>query len=141
MHTIVYRLRPSVGAVIHTHSPAVTAFALAHRPLDVTYEALLHYGAADAIPVADWGPRGSDASLEAIERALDSAPTAPAVLLANHGLLAFAESPTRVARLIVALEEAAELSLAAESLGGAKPFPPGALQHKLEHTRRYAHAV
>ncbi|WP_204366850.1 class II aldolase/adducin family protein, partial [Mycobacterium sp. UM_CSW] len=33
MHSVVYNARIDVGSVIHTHSPAATAFALAHRPL------------------------------------------------------------------------------------------------------------
>ena len=37
MHTEVYRVRPQAGAVIHTHSPHLLAFALAGRPLPVLY--------------------------------------------------------------------------------------------------------
>lgn len=33
MHTVIYTQRPETGAVIHTHSPAATAFALAQKPL------------------------------------------------------------------------------------------------------------
>src|SRR6476659_9456828 len=28
MHAVVYRLKPEVGAVIHTHSPSVTTYAM-----------------------------------------------------------------------------------------------------------------
>src|SRR2546423_179703 len=59
MHSGVYRQRPGVGAVIHTHSPHVTSFALAHQPLPCVYEALLRFGVTEDIPVADWAPRGS----------------------------------------------------------------------------------
>ncbi len=38
MHSVVYNARSDVGAVIHTHSPAATAFALAHRPLPCRFE-------------------------------------------------------------------------------------------------------
>ena len=37
MHTEMYRVRPQAGAVIHTHSPHLLAFALAGRPLPVLY--------------------------------------------------------------------------------------------------------
>ncbi|POX79771.1 class II aldolase/adducin family protein [Mycobacterium kansasii] len=57
MHAAVYRARPNVGGVIHTHSPAVTAFALAHRPLPCRYEALLRFGQATAAPVVPWAPQ------------------------------------------------------------------------------------
>ncbi|ARG92439.1 hypothetical protein B1T50_11280 [Mycobacterium kansasii] len=57
MHAAVYRARPNVGGVIHTHPPAVTAFALAHRPLPCRYEALLRFGQATAAPVVPWAPQ------------------------------------------------------------------------------------
>ncbi len=33
MHSVRYSARRDAGGIIHTHSPAATAFALAHRPL------------------------------------------------------------------------------------------------------------
>ncbi len=128
MHAAVYRARPAVGAVVHTHSPAVTAFALAHHVLPCRYEALLRHGQADAVPVVAWAPRGSPALGEAITGALGGHPRTSALLLANHGLLAFGTTPQRAASLVVALEEAARAELAAASLGGAKGFPVGALE-------------
>ncbi len=128
MHAAVYRARPDVGAVVHTHSPAVTAFALAHEPLPCRYEALLRHGQSGAVPVVDWAPRGSPALAAGLTKTLDTNPGTSAVLLANHGLLAFGSAPKRAATLVVALEEAARAELAAASLGGAKAFPPGALE-------------
>ncbi len=128
MHTQVYRARPSLGAIIHTHSPHLTAFAYAHEPLPIRSEPMLRFGQAVAVPVAAWAPRGSEASVEAIVEAVSSSPQTSAVLLANHGVLAFSSSPIAAARLIVALEEAATEELAAAAIGGAKDFPPDALE-------------
>jgi len=138
MHAVVYKLRSDVGAVIHTHSPMVTTYAMAHQPLPIHYEGLLRQGVSDAIPVAGWGPRGSRESVENIENALRDHPDAPAVLLANHGLLAFGKDQSRAAHLIISLEEAAEMMLLAERLGGSKPFPPGALQQVRDRMRSFA---
>ena len=138
MHAIVYKLRSDVGAVIHTHSPMVTTYAMAHQPLPIHYEGLLRQGVAEDIPVAGWGPRGSRESVENIENALRDHPDAPAVLLANHGLLAFGKDQSRAAHLIISLEEAAEMMLLAERLGGSKPFPPGALQQVRDRMRAFA---
>ena len=137
MHVGVYQSRSQVGSIIHTHSPYVTAFALAHEPLPCAYEALLRFGVADYIPVAPWAPRGSEESVANIVSQLEHYPTAPAVLLANHGLLAFHEDPLQTARLIMVMEEAAEATLGARKLGGEKPFPPGALRRKREHTAKF----
>jgi len=138
MHAVVYRLRPQVGAVVHTHSPMVSTYAMAHQPMPIHYEGLLRLGVSADIPVAAWGPRGSRESITHIEAALEAHPEAPAVLLANHGLLAWGPDQAFVGQLIVALEEAAEMMLLAESLGGSKPFPPGALEQVRERLRAFA---
>jgi L-fuculose-phosphate aldolase len=137
MHAVVYRQRPEAAAVIHTHSPHVTSFALAHRPLPCAYEALLRFGVTEDIPVAAWAPRGSEEAVAYIAEQLQAHPFSPAVLLANHGLLALGAGPLQAAYLIVAMEEAAEMTLAAERIGGAQGFPPGALDQERAHMRRF----
>ena len=128
MHGAVYRARPRVGAIIHTHSPAATAFALANQVLPCRLEPLLRFGQAEPVPLVAWGPRGSDVSVHSIEEVLEAHPTTSAVLLANHGLLAFGADPQATARLVVAIEEAAEAELAAEAVGGGTDLPAGALE-------------
>jgi L-fuculose-phosphate aldolase len=135
-HRAVYRERADAGAVVHAHPPHVTGFALAHEPLPCAYEALLRVGAAGAIPVAGWAPRGSPEHVAHIVARLREHPTAPAVLLGNHGLLAFAADPVAAARLVIILEEAAQMTLAARRLGGERPFPPGALEATQAHMAR-----
>jgi L-fuculose-phosphate aldolase len=128
MHSEVYRVRPAVGGIIHTHSPHLLAFAMANRPLPCRYEALLRFGQAVEVPVAPWAPRGSKRSVGGILDALDEHPATQAVLLANHGVLVLGRRPNEAASLLTVLEEAAESELAAVTLGGAVDFPPGALE-------------
>jgi L-ribulose-5-phosphate 4-epimerase len=128
MHTEVYRARPDVGAIIHTHSPLLVAFAVANRPLPCRYEALLRFGQAQDVPVVPWAPRGSQKSVSGIVDALAAHPGTGAVLLGNHGVLAFGPDPGGAAALVTVLEEAAEAEVAAAALGGAVDFPPGALE-------------
>lgn len=137
MHAGVYRTRPDVQAIIHAHPPHSTAFALAHRPLDAAYEALLRFGVDEPIPVAAWAPRGSQESVTNIVEVLKAHPRMPAVLLANHGILAFGSSPLEVARLVMAMEEAAEAGLGAQQLGGVKPLPAGALDKERQQMDRF----
>jgi L-ribulose-5-phosphate 4-epimerase len=140
MHAGVYRARPDAAAVIHTHSPQVTSFALAHQSLPCVYEAFLRFGITEDIPVAEWAPRGSPESVSNIVDQLGRHPTAPAVLLANHGLLAFGRDPRSTAQLIVIMEEAAEMTLRARQLGGEKTFPAGALEQERRHMQRFGSA-
>jgi L-ribulose-5-phosphate 4-epimerase len=138
MHACVYRQRDDVQSVIHTHSTYATAFAMAHEPLPCRYEAMLRMGVDQDVPVAPWGPRGSDESVRFIEEALGTSPGTMAVLLANHGLLAFGNDAPSAARAIIAIEEAAAMTLAASPLGGAKPFPAGALKQVQERLKTFA---
>ncbi len=138
MHAIVYRLRPDVGAVIHTHSPMVSTYAMAHQPMPIHYEGLLRMGVHTPVPVAPWGPRGSRESVAYIENAIKENPGCSAVLLANHGLLAWGKDQMAAARLIISLEEAAEMMLRAEQIGGSKDLPPGALDQVRQHMAQYA---
>jgi L-fuculose-phosphate aldolase len=140
MHTGVYRARPNVGAVIHTHSPHVTSFALAHQPLPCVYEALLRFGIVEDVPVAEWAPRGSHESVQHIVAQLEQHPLTPAVLLGNHGLLTFAGDPLAAAQLVIAMEESAELTLRAGALGGARPFPADALEQERKHMQQFGSA-
>lgn len=128
MHSEVYRARPDVGGIIHTHSPALLAFALAARELPCRYEALLRYGQAVPVPVVPWAPRGSHQSVTGIIDALATSPGTHAVLLGNHGVLVLSDDPRQAATLLTVLEEAAEAELLAESIGGAREFPAGALE-------------
>ncbi|HEY7358503.1 MAG TPA: class II aldolase/adducin family protein [Ktedonobacterales bacterium] len=140
MHACVYRERPDAGAVIHTHSPHVTSFALAGQALPCAYEALLRFGLTEDVPVAAWAPRGSPASVANIVVQLQQHPTVSAVLLANHGLLAWGRDALAAAQLIVAMEEAAELTLHARALGGEQPFPANALEQERQHMQRFGSA-
>jgi L-ribulose-5-phosphate 4-epimerase len=137
MHTGVYRTRDNVGSVIHTHSPAVTSFAVANRPLPNAYEAMLRFGFAGEVPVAPWAPRGSKESVSNIVDQMRGHPSSPAVLLGNHGLLAFKDDPVSTARLIVVMEEGAEAVIGARALGGEKPFPPGAFEWERDHMAQH----
>ncbi len=121
MHTAIYRQRPEVGAIIHTHSPHATAFALAGRPIEPCYEALVRVGVTTAVPVAGYAPRGSEASVSNI--LAQSEKGVWAVLLANHGLLAFGRDLSHALRVTIAVEEAARIVLLAEAIGGARPIP------------------
>jgi L-fuculose-phosphate aldolase len=131
MHTEVYRARPQAGAVIHTHSPHLLAFALAGRPLPVRYEPLPRLGQAEEVPVAS--------SATAVIELIKARPGTQAVLLGGHGVLAFGPDTETAVSLLVALEEAAEAELRTAVLGRLSA-PPGDIAH-LGDGRRAAQVV
>ena len=121
MHTAMYADQPDVGCVLHTHSPYATAFAVAHRPIGCWVEALAMFGLPRGVPVAAYGPRGSDQAVANIRAAVN--PGVPAVLLANHGVLVFHRTPDLAILIGSVVEEAAQAGLNAAGLGGAVEIP------------------
>jgi len=123
MHTAMYADHPDVGCVLHTHSPYATAYAVAHRPIGCWVEALAMFGAPSGIPVAGYGPRGSDEAIAHIRAAVT--PGVPAVLLANHGVLVFHRTPELAILIGSVVEEAAQAGINAAGLGGPAEIPEG----------------
>jgi len=121
MHTAMYSDQDDVGCVIHTHSPYATAYAVAHQPIGCWVEALAMFGLADGVPVASYGPRGSEQAVANIRAA--ATPGVPPVLLANHGVLLFHRTPDLAILVGSVIEEAAQAGINAMGLGGAVPIP------------------
>ncbi len=121
MHTAMYADNAEVGCVLHTHSPYATAFAVAHRPIGCWNEALAMFGLPSGVPVAGYGPRGSDEAVANIRAAV--VPGVPAVLLANHGVLVFHKNPDLAIVVGGVVEEAAQAGINAAAIGGPVDIP------------------
>lgn len=117
MHADRYRQDPAIGCVVHTHAPFATAFATARKPLGCWIEALAMFGLGGGVPLAGYGPRGSEQALDEIRDAVVAG--CPAVLLANHGVLVFHRSADLAILVNGVVEEAAAAGYRAMQLGGA----------------------
>jgi L-ribulose-5-phosphate 4-epimerase len=81
-HLYIYRRRPDVNGVVHTHSPYATAFAALGRPIPVYLTAIAdEFGGP--VPCGDFALIGGE---EIGQVVVDSIGDAPAVLLKNHGV-------------------------------------------------------
>lgn len=121
MHTAMYEDNPDVSCVLHTHSPYATAYAVAHRPIGCWVEALAMFGFSSGVPVAEYGPRGSEQAVANIRAAV--VPGVPAVLLANHGVLVFHRTPDLAILAGGIVEEAAQAGINAAAIGGPVEIP------------------
>lgn len=121
MHTSLYVDQPDVGCVLHTHSPFATAYAVAHQPIGCWIEALAMFGLVNGVPVANYGPRGSEQAVANIRAAIT--PGTPAVLLANHGVLVFHRTPELAIMTGGIVEEAAQAGIHASGIGGPVEIP------------------
>lgn len=121
MHLLACR-QPGAGASFHAHSPYATAFAVAHRPIPPHYEPLINRGQRVEIPVTRFGERDNGDLVTQIGAVLETHPATRAVLLANHGVLAFHEDIAKAAELLAAINEAAAVILYAQGIGGSRPI-------------------
>jgi L-fuculose-phosphate aldolase len=122
IHTEIFRARPDVNSVIHTHPDYTVAFSATGRPMRALSQPSSLYAdnlgmytdTIDLIRTADMGKR--------VAEALGSY---PAVLLRNHGaVMCGATIEEAVIRLIM-LENACRIQLLAEAAGPLGPeFPP-----------------
>lgn len=83
LHTRIYKNRPDVQAVVHTHAPYASLFAVSGEPLPMvlTESAMLLGG---DVPVAPYCTPGTEELARATADALGAQ---PAALMANHGLI------------------------------------------------------
>jgi L-fuculose-phosphate aldolase len=120
-HLWIYRRRPDVNCIVHTHPPYVNALSMTGRPLEVAH--------MDATPFHDdcaflreWpGLPIGDSEGEIISSALGNKRV---ILLANHGFLAATSSLEESAYLSVLIERAARGQILAQSLGELQPIDP-----------------
>jgi L-fuculose-phosphate aldolase len=138
MHTAMYADRADVGCVLHTHSPCATAYAVARRPIGCWIEALAMFGLPTGVPVAGYGPRGSDQAVANIRAAV--VPDVPAVLLANHGVLVFHRTPELAVLVGGVVEEAAQAGINAGAIGGPVELPEEMRAAALQRAMTYAAA-
>lgn len=135
MHTAMYADRAEVGCVLHTHSPFATAYAVAQRPIGCWIEALAMFGLPSGVPVAGYGPRGSDEAVENIRAA--ASPGVPAVLLANHGVLVFHRTPELAVLVGSVIEEAAQAGVNTAGIGGPVEIPEAMRAAALQRTMAF----
>lgn len=123
VHLAVYRSRPDVGAVFHTHAANCSVLASLRRPLPPIIEELVPY-VGGQVEVSEYAASGSDALANNAVAALGNR---GAVILANHGNLCCGKDLARAYKVAELVERVAQIYVTACLLGTPVPLPPEAL--------------
>ena len=113
MHLTIYKMRPDMRAVVHAHPCTATAFACAGIALDqpMCAEIVIALG---AVPLAPYATTGSAELSESLKPFIADH---EAILMANHGVVAYGGDLQQAYLRMEAVEHYAKIALAARQLG------------------------
>ncbi len=119
-HVYVYRHRPDVNGVVHTHSTFATAWAAAGRPIPPILTAICdEFGGP--IPVGAYAKIGADEIGQEVIRSIGEG---PAILMKNHGVFTIGATPEAAVKAAVMVEDVARTAFYALQLGRPDEIPP-----------------
>jgi L-ribulose-5-phosphate 4-epimerase len=118
-HAYIYRHRPDVHGIAHTHSRFATAFAVVGQaiPVHLTAQADEFGG---AIPCAGFAVIGDDTIGRLVVEGIGSS---PAILLRQHGVFTVGPSAVAAVKTAVMVEDIAATVFAARQLGTPDVIP------------------
>ena len=128
-HLYVYRQRPDVGGIVHTHSTFATAFAAVGKSIPVYLTAIAdEFGCP--IPCGGYARIGGDDIGQEIVRAIGPS---PAILMKNHGVFTIGKGPTQALKAAIMTEDVARTTYYALQLG--QPDELSAEEVAINHDR------
>jgi len=133
MHLTIYGMRPDIRSIVHAHPPVATGFAVAGRALNLALlpEVVIGLG---SVPLAEYGLPGTPALSEGMRPYI---PKYDALLMANHGAVAYGEDVFQAFFKMETVEHFARITLVAELLGGPKVLPRVEVQKLFDSRARY----
>jgi L-ribulose-5-phosphate 4-epimerase len=126
-YTRIFQAHPRITTVIHAHTPALGAFASAHKPFTIRYVPITRATIAKEFPL--YLDRRQQEQDFIVER-LNENPHIEAVVEANGGSTFWGDGVIDVSRRIQLIEEGASFQLWAQALGGAQPYGAGVLEQQ-----------
>jgi L-ribulose-5-phosphate 4-epimerase len=119
-HLFLYRHLPGVRGIIHTHSNYATAFAAVGRSIPCCLTAICDEFGGE-IPCTPYVDNEGENIGEAILRYRRE--RTPAILLGNHGVFAWGDSPRSAVKAAVMVEDVAKTVWIASQIGSPVPIP------------------
>ena len=119
-HAGIYKSRPDVKSVIHSHPVYATMFAIARRPIPPCIDEFSIYVGGE-VPVTEYAMSGTEG---VGENAVAVLANRGAALLANHGMVAVGPSPATVLHITALVERSAKIVWGAMVMGKLHALPP-----------------
>jgi ribulose-5-phosphate 4-epimerase/fuculose-1-phosphate aldolase len=140
IHGEIYKARPDVVAIVHTHAPALIPFGISKVPLKPVYHRSAFIAAG--VPVFEIRERAGMTDMlirdQALGRALaDALGNHPAALMRGHGAVVVGPSLQRVVGRSVFLPLNATLQMQAAALGGPVTYLDPEEARKIEEREGY----
>jgi len=127
-HLYIYKHRPDVGGVVHTHSGYATAFSAAGKSIPCVLTAIAdEFGGP--IPCGGFALIGDDAIGKVV---VESIGKSPAVLLKNHGVFTIGKDAKSAVKAAVMTEDNAKTVWLALQIGTPDEIPQEDVE-KLHH--------
>ena len=120
-HLFLYRNLQGVGGIVHTHSNYATAFAAVGMSIPVVLTAIADEFGGE-IPCVPYTDNEDDHIGQTILAHMNRSPV---VLLANHGVFAWGDSPKSALKAAVMAEDVAKTVWLAMQIGSPRPLPEG----------------
>src|SRR5215472_10498851 len=136
MHLLIYKLRPDIGGVVHAHPPTATGFAASGMALDRPLVCELVVGLG-CVPLARYVTPGPPELSEGLEPLI---PQYDAILMANHGVVAYGEDLHRAYMKMETVEHFARIALVAHILGHEQPLGNQEIAKLMTARSKYAGA-
>jgi L-ribulose-5-phosphate 4-epimerase len=135
-HCYIHKLRPDVGAVIHTHSPVASGFASANAeiPCVSTEQAFVLGGTVPVVERYVIPGSQNQTDLEIIEKTFRSS---KAVLLRNHGILVIGANLSEALNSAIVVEDAARVALVAKLAGKWEKLPDTEIRNLIDFRAQY----
>ena len=121
-HAYVYRHKPEVGGVVHTHSTYATAWAAVGQEIPPVLT-MMGDEFGGPVPIGPFALIGSEAIGKGIVETLERYPHSPAVLMRNHGPFTIGRDAEAAVKAAALTEEVARTIWAARQLGPLVPIP------------------
>ncbi len=126
-HAYVYRHRPDVGGVVHTHSTYATAWAARREPIPCVLT-MMGDEFGGEIPVGPFALIGDDSIGRGIVETLAHS-RSRAVLMANHGVFTIGKDARDAVKAAAMCEEVAKTVHIARQLGEPVAIDPDLVDH------------